>query len=122
MAGDDLPRTKQGAAVIDGVHTDVVCSAFSDRIFVMITQYEKMGTLVHITPDTTPADTRQGNFTTRVLLGNDEPVTHVFAKNIASKICLAPDSKPILLSIALKEHSPALLKSLQDLVMQYRVW
>ncbi|XP_038048453.1 proteasome assembly chaperone 3-like [Patiria miniata] len=122
MAGEDLPVSKQGAATIDGIHTDVVCTAFKDRIFVAITQYEKLGTIVHVIPDSTPADTRQQSFTTKVLLGKDEPITHVMAKNLATKICEGPDSKPLLLAIALKEHSPSVLKSLQELVVQFRVW
>ena len=38
--------TQQKAAVINGKHTDVVLSQFADKNFVLVTQTEKMGTMV----------------------------------------------------------------------------
>ena len=51
-----------------------------------------------------------------------QPITHVMARNLAAKICQPVDTKPLLLALALKEPSPSLLKSLQELVVQYQVW
>ena len=36
----------QGAALIDGEHTEIVCSSFQDRLMIVVTQYGKLGTLV----------------------------------------------------------------------------
>ncbi|XP_072027737.1 proteasome assembly chaperone 3-like [Amphiura filiformis] len=117
-----IPRTKQGAAIIDGIHTDIVCTAFDDQTLLVITQYQKLGTLVQVTRDADLPEDRNTNFTSKVLLGKDEPLTHVYATNIASKVCNTPNSKPLLLAMSLKQHSPAILKTLQDLIMEYQVW
>lgn len=39
-------KTKQVAAVIDGIHTEFIMSVFSDRIMISITQLNKLGTVV----------------------------------------------------------------------------
>ena len=36
----------QGAAVINEIHTDVVCTNFSNKLFIVVTQFCKLGTLV----------------------------------------------------------------------------
>ncbi len=38
--------TKQVACKIDGIHTEIVLSAYSDYIMIVITQNNKLGTLV----------------------------------------------------------------------------
>ena len=36
------------AAIVDGIHTEVMCSAYQDRIFVVVSQFEKIGSLVSL--------------------------------------------------------------------------
>jgi len=38
----------QGAVVVSGIHTDFVFTEFSDRWFIILSQFEKLGTLVGI--------------------------------------------------------------------------
>jgi len=38
--------TRQTAATISGVHTDLIVQSFADRIFVTVTQTNKIGTMV----------------------------------------------------------------------------
>ena len=38
----------QGADVVNGIHTDFVFTEFSDRWFIIMSQFEKLGTLVCI--------------------------------------------------------------------------
>jgi len=38
----------QGADVVGGIHTDFVFTEFSDRWFIILSQFEKLGTLVCI--------------------------------------------------------------------------
>ncbi|XP_070563901.1 proteasome assembly chaperone 3-like isoform X2 [Ptychodera flava] len=113
----------EGAVTIDGVHTDVICTAFSDRLFIVVTQFQKLGTLVHVTKDLVGfVDLSSPSFTTKVLLGKDEPAVHIYAKNLASKICTEPTSKPLLLSLALKDFSPKYMQVISDLVLTHKVW
>eukprot|EP00058_Branchiostoma_floridae_P012676 XP_002598164.1 hypothetical protein BRAFLDRAFT_123313 [Branchiostoma floridae] len=121
MAGG-TPRTKQGAAVVNGVHTDVVCTGFGDSIFVVVTQYQKLGTLVQVVPGVSADGTSAPTYTTRVLLGKDEPMTHVFARSLGEKICPNNDYKPFTLAVALKDWSPQVLHAAEELVLQNKVW
>ena len=41
-----LPATRQAAARINGVHTEVVVSGFADRVVVVVSQLGKPGTLL----------------------------------------------------------------------------
>ena len=42
--------TRQTAVEINGIHTDIIVQCFTDRIFVTVTQLQKMGTLVRPPP------------------------------------------------------------------------
>lgn len=41
-------ENKQAACAIDGNHTEVLVSGFADKIFIVITQYGRIGSLVMI--------------------------------------------------------------------------
>ncbi|MFT7798811.1 transmembrane protein 184A-like isoform X2 [Arapaima gigas] len=72
MATQPLIKSKQRAEIINGIPTEVVCTEFSNYIFVVLTQYGKIGTLVLVTPDSRSTDIATPLFTTKVLLGKDE--------------------------------------------------
>lgn len=65
-------RTRQAEKTIDGIPTQVVCTEFSNYIFIVLTQYGKVGTLVSVTPDSRSSDISTPMLTTKVLLGKDE--------------------------------------------------
>lgn len=67
-----LLRTRQTEKIIDGISTQVVCTEFSNYIFIVLTQYGKIGTLVSISPDSRSSDISSSILTTKVLLGKDE--------------------------------------------------
>ncbi|XP_052255862.1 proteasome assembly chaperone 3-like isoform X4 [Dreissena polymorpha] len=50
---------------------------------------------------------------TNVLMGADEPITHVIARNLVTEV---PLTKPILLSVALKDSSPKTVKTLAKIL------
>lgn len=37
---------KQAARIVQGIHTEVLVSGFKDKIFVVVTQYGRIGSLV----------------------------------------------------------------------------
>eukprot|EP01137_Pigoraptor_chileana_P013317 Opistho-2@66682 len=121
----DFPvNTVQFAAVVDGTHTDFVISSFSNRIFVAITQYEKLGTLIHASKDVKVDLETPPSYTVRTLLGKrDEPLLLVYARQLIEIISSATD-KPLLLSIALKPETvtPAQMQAVLGLLKQNKVW
>ena len=72
MEGKPLLTSKQKTAVVCGVPTQVVCTAFSSHILVVVTQLGKMGTLVSLEPSSVTSDIGKPVLTTKVLLGKDE--------------------------------------------------
>ena len=60
------------------------CTAFSSHILVVVTQLGKMGTLVSLEPSNVTSDISKPVLTTKVLLGKDGPLIHVFAKNLVA--------------------------------------
>lgn len=39
-------QNKQAAISVNGVHTEILLTGFADKIFIVITQYGKIGSLV----------------------------------------------------------------------------
>ena len=39
-------KTKHLAAIINGIHTEIIIHSYVDRFFIIITQTEKLGTIV----------------------------------------------------------------------------
>lgn len=126
MAAQFYIQTRQAAAIIDGIHTEVLCSAYHDRIFVIVSQFEKIGTLVSVTKMSSSATEESSSrgaqtFSTRTLMGSDEEIWHVYAKQIGALVneqC----NKPVLLGIALKKHSPQILHQILTLLRSNSVW
>ncbi|XP_018412617.1 PREDICTED: proteasome assembly chaperone 3 [Nanorana parkeri] len=122
MEGQPVVTSKQAEEKINGTTTQVVCSAFTDHILVVVTQYGKFGTLVSVTPNTVTGDMGKPTLTTKVLLGSDEPLIHVCAKNLVSFVSQESKNKPVLLGIALKDKSPDCINTLKALIKSCQVW
>lgn len=74
MAPQPLIKSNRAERTINGFPTQVVCTEFSNYIFIVLTQYGKIGTLVSVTPDTRSGDISVPMYTSRVLLGKDEVI------------------------------------------------
>lgn len=94
--------------------------------FVVVSQFEKIGTLVSVTKMSSSATEESSSrgaqtFSTRTLMGSDEEIWHVYAKQIGALVneqC----NKPVLLGIALKKHSPQILHQILTLLRSNSVW
>jgi len=95
-------------------------------MFVIVSQFEKIGTLVSVNKMSSSAtedssSSGEHTFSTRTLMGSDEEIWHVYAKQIGALVnehC----SKPVLLGIALKKHSPQILQQILTLLQSNSVW
>ncbi|KAH3697781.1 proteasome assembly chaperone 3-like isoform X3 [Dreissena polymorpha] len=107
--------TKQCAVEINTTRTELIVQTFQDRIFIIVTQFSKIGTLVSVTNDrlTDTSGAALSMASTNVLMGADEPITHVIARNLVTEV---PLTKPILLSVALKDSSPKTVKTLAKIL------
>uniref|UniRef100_A0A0B8RPI8 Proteasome assembly chaperone 3-like n=1 Tax=Philothamnus irregularis TaxID=1899461 RepID=A0A0B8RPI8_9SAUR len=122
MATQPIPVSKQSREIVGGIPTEVVCTAFGTTILVVVTQYGKMGTLVSVEPDAVPDGVNRPLWTTKVLLGKDEPLVHISAKHLVTSVSQEAGNKTVLLAMALKDKSIEGIRMLKELIHQCRVW
>ncbi|XP_061567753.1 proteasome assembly chaperone 3 [Cololabis saira] len=115
-------KSKKAQEEVNGNPTEVVCTEFSNYIFVVLTQYGKIGTLISVTPDSRSNDISTPTFSTKVLLGKDEPMTHVCAKNLATFVSQEAGNRPVLLGLSLKDSSIDTINKLKEIVKTCQVW
>ncbi|XP_029293795.1 proteasome assembly chaperone 3 [Cottoperca gobio] len=115
-------KSKQTEKEVNGISTQVVCTEFSNYILVVLTQYGKMGTLISVTPDSKSNDISNPMLSTKVLLGKDEPLTHVCAKNLATFVSQEAGNRPVLLGLALKDSSIDAIKQMKEIIKSCQVW
>ncbi|XP_051904999.1 proteasome assembly chaperone 3 [Hippocampus zosterae] len=119
---EPIISSRQTHKEINGITTQVVCTEFSNYMFIVITQYGKIGTLVSVTPESRCDDFSNPMFSTKVLLGKDEPLTHVCGKNLGTFVCQEAGNRPILLGLALKDSSIDAIKQMKELIKSCKVW
>ncbi|XP_004071371.1 proteasome assembly chaperone 3 [Oryzias latipes] len=119
---EPIIRSKKTQREINGIPTEVVCTEFSNYIFVVLTQFGKIGTLVSVTPDSRSNDISTPPFSTKVLLGKDEPMTHVCAKNLAMFVSQEAGNRSVLLGLALKDSSIETIKEMKEVIKSCQVW
>jgi len=121
---------------IEGKETDIVCASFSDRDFIMVTQYQKAGTLVSVSVEkSTSKPLAEPTYTTKVLMGKDDDMTHLFSRAIAETVYKCRQNlaagdmpnpsanlKPLLCTLALKDPTPAALSKIVDIVKNCSLW
>ncbi|XP_024432688.1 proteasome assembly chaperone 3 [Desmodus rotundus] len=122
MEGKPLVTSKQRTEVVRGVPTQVVCTAFSSHILVVVTQFGKMGTLVSLEPSNVASDVSKPVLTTKVLLGQDEPLIHVFAKHLVTFVSQEAGNKAVLLAVAMKDRSLEGLTAVREVIQTCQVW
>ncbi|KAH6940844.1 hypothetical protein HPB50_009035 [Hyalomma asiaticum] len=108
--GSGFIPSSVASVCIEGCDTDISIMQFTDKLFIVVSQYKKLGTLVLVTKDVANCDnTEKLVYTTKVLFGNDEAEVHAAAKHMAMTI---KTSKTVLLSLALKKFSPTIVRSI----------
>ncbi|TKC49783.1 proteasome assembly chaperone 3 [Monodon monoceros] len=122
MEGKPLVISKEKTAVVCGVPTQVICTAFSTHILVVVTQFGKMGTLVSLEPSNVTGDVGKPVLTTKVLLGQDEPLIHVFAKNLVAFVSQEAGNRAVLLALAVKDKSMEGVTALKEEIRTCQVW
>ncbi|XP_014662231.1 PREDICTED: proteasome assembly chaperone 3-like [Priapulus caudatus] len=116
---DSVLKNKQISAKVQAIDTDIVCTAFADKTFIIVTQLGKIGGLILVTKDNVVGDCKEPTFSVRVLLGKDDAVHCVIARRIAAVTGL---EKPVLVALALKDTSVATARELEELVRTCSVW
>ncbi|KAL2636214.1 hypothetical protein R1flu_007693 [Riccia fluitans] len=114
-------KSKRATADIQGVQTELVLSGYDDSILVLVTQIGKMGTLLHAKKEEIYGGTP--TFSVNVLMGKrDEPLLQACARQVIEDISNSGGSRPLVLSLGLKDHSPETLKRVVQLIVANKIW
>lgn len=98
-----LIKTRQVAVTIDGVHTDIVLTVFSNCIMCVVTQREKIGHMFECHCDGGFEDTE--TYTVNALLGSRGGVEEVFARQIIAALSRTTQ-RHFIIGLAMKEKEP----------------
>ncbi|KAL6994347.1 hypothetical protein U1Q18_012453 [Sarracenia purpurea var. burkii] len=104
-----------------GNKTDLVICSYEDHFLVIATQIGCMGTILH-------ARKEEGmlihpTFNVSVIFGKrDEPMLVACARQLIEYISSSGSSKPLVLSLGLKDHSTETLKGIVHTVIENRLW
>jgi len=123
-ATSKAPVTTLVATKVDGVHTDLVVTDYSDRLFIVVSQLGKLGTICEARRE--KAQTQQGGgigdegagrpvYTVSTLLGKESEEVELVARLLAEKLALG---KPIVVCVAVKGITFNLAKQLADVVIE----
>ncbi|KAI0566704.1 Proteasome assembly chaperone 3 [Gracilaria domingensis] len=120
-SGHNAHFIKSATVQICDRRTDFLVQPFSDRIFVLVTQMEKMGTTLSASKEVTIAGAE--SFSVQTLIGiRDIPELELCARTIIAKISENGCAKPLLVSLALRDHSMRTIRAVIEKVTELRVW
>nr|XP_013806330.1 PREDICTED: proteasome assembly chaperone 3 [Apteryx mantelli mantelli] len=107
MAASPVVTSRQRAAVVRGVPTEVVCTAFSNAVLVVATQMWEG-----------PPKCNGVYLYTLAF----QPLVHVCAKNLVAFVSQEAGNKPVLLAMALKDKTVEGIQALREVIRSCQVW
>ncbi|KAH7852845.1 hypothetical protein Vadar_030043 [Vaccinium darrowii] len=106
---------------IKGNKTEIIICSYDDHILVIATQIGSMGTILHARKE--EGMLTQPTFNVSVIFGKrDEPMLVACARQLIENISNCGSSRPLVLSLGLKDHSTETLKGIVHAVTENRLW
>ncbi|KAG7196811.1 hypothetical protein KM043_016924 [Ampulex compressa] len=110
---------KACAIKIGDNHTDIILQLYSNKIFLIITQYKKLGTLVNVSRSNPVNHFTSSDFSVGILFGVDHTHNLLAARFIAEAIAI---DRPMLVAISLKDYHPKVLKAIAAALLKLKSW
>eukprot|EP01087_Luapelamoeba_hula_P017879 TRINITY_DN5684_c0_g1_i1.p1 TRINITY_DN5684_c0_g1~~TRINITY_DN5684_c0_g1_i1.p1 ORF type:complete len:167 (+),score=44.90 TRINITY_DN5684_c0_g1_i1:23-502(+) len=106
------------AAVINGHHTELVITPYSNVVFIIVTQLGKIGTLMQVNTDIAGVEAGgDAHYSVNTLLGKrDDPVLTLYAQQLAAVVNTTSVTRSLLLGISIKDNSLPTLNEVVKLV------
>ncbi|XP_004304627.1 PREDICTED: proteasome assembly chaperone 3 [Fragaria vesca subsp. vesca] len=112
---------KKFSLEIKGIKTDVVICCYDDHFLVIATQIGAMGTILQASKE--EGATFNPTYSVSVIFGKrDEPMLEACARQLVEHISNSRSSRPLMLSLGLKDHSAETLKGIVAAVIENRLW
>ncbi|XP_058805336.1 proteasome assembly chaperone 3-like [Phymastichus coffea] len=101
---------KSCGVIVNGNHTDIALNFYANRIFLVVSQYKKLGSLVTVRKEAALREfDNENTYSTKVIFGKDDPEIHAAARYITEQINA---DKPFLISICLKDYEVSTLRTI----------
>ncbi|KAI3748086.1 hypothetical protein L6452_10945 [Arctium lappa] len=114
-------RHKKFSILVKESKIDIVICSYDDQFLVIATQIGTMGTIMHARKE--EGMLNNPTFNVSVIFGKrDEPMLLSCARQLIEQISNSGSSKPLTLSIGLKDHSMETLKAIVSAVIENRLW
>ncbi|KAJ0551113.1 putative proteasome assembly chaperone 3 [Helianthus annuus] len=114
-------RHKKFSVNIQESKIDIVICSYDDQFLVIATQIGTMGTIMHARKE--EGMLNNPTFNVSVIFGKrDEPMLLACARQLIEHISNSGSSKPLTLSLGLKDHSTETLKGIVSAVIENRLW
>ncbi|XP_014498911.2 uncharacterized protein LOC106759996 isoform X2 [Vigna radiata var. radiata] len=102
-------------ACASGNETEIIISRYEDHFLVIATQIGTMGTIVYARKE--EGVSINPTFNVSVIFGKrDEPMLVACARQLIEQMSLSGSSRPLVLSLGLKDHSVETLKGIVSAV------
>ncbi|CAH4017986.1 unnamed protein product [Pieris brassicae] len=109
---------KSIAADIDEVPTEIVYADYSDKIMLIISQYQKIGSLLMIQKEQVHSPLGSNDiYTTKVIFGASGEEQQVAARHLAEAIDIC---KPLCIFINLKSYDIETVKACKDIILDLK--
>ncbi|MED6174167.1 hypothetical protein PIB30_066428 [Stylosanthes scabra] len=114
-------RQNHFSVLIKGNKTQIIVMSYEDHFQVIATQIGTMGTILYARKE--EGVSINPTFSVSVVFGKrDEPMLVACARQLIEKISLSGSSKPLVLSLGLKDHSTETLKGIISAVIDNGLW
>lgn len=109
---------KSIAADIDQVPTEIVLAEYSDKILLIVSQYQKIGSMLMIQKDQVHSPLGTDDiYTTKVIFGASGEEQQVAARYLAEAIKI---TKPLCIFINLKSYDIETVKACKDIILDLK--
>ncbi|KAK6928346.1 Proteasome assembly chaperone 3 [Dillenia turbinata] len=114
-------QSKKLCIEIKGNNTEIVICSYDDHFLVIATQIGSMGTIMHARKE--EGMSIHPTFNVSVIFGKrDEPMLVACGRQLIEHISSSGSSRPLVLSLGLRDHSTETLKAIVSAVIENRLW
>eukprot|EP01119_Soliformovum_irregulare_P020859 TRINITY_DN6823_c0_g1_i1.p1 TRINITY_DN6823_c0_g1~~TRINITY_DN6823_c0_g1_i1.p1 ORF type:complete len:160 (+),score=18.24 TRINITY_DN6823_c0_g1_i1:26-505(+) len=122
-------KTKQIAAKIEGIHTEIIINVYLDYVFIIITQTNKIGTIIEATKDQDQyfEGESEGSFSVKVHIGKrDDDLNAIYGRQLAQLVDITSSTpRGLILGLGLRENKGnerTTFSKIYHLIHSQKIW
>ncbi|KAK6913102.1 Proteasome assembly chaperone 3 [Dillenia turbinata] len=114
-------QSKKLCVEIKGNKTEIVICGYDDHFLVIATQIGSMGTILHARKE--EGMSIHPTFNVSVIFGKrDEPMLVACCRQLIEHVSSSGSTRPLVLSLGLRDHSTETLRAIVSAVIENRLW